>query len=347
MSNSQQQPQATEFALRLATAPTTTTTEQAQYEACVDFMENHEQEQEALLKRDRKIYLVPIVVAVVSYACFPQTQATFHSTLETVSCGSYTGELSEEIRPLINGPVTLTISILFGSLVSMTISTLYSRQTDIHQSGVETSNELRHMQYLAEALPEPERSMVKTKLNMFALQRLRTFFRGDMFTKEQRGVTLTPLLLLLRQAQQNFAYEDAPYMSELYASCARLKDTWTKYSSAYQRNFTPAHYANLMAQAMTLLLIYLWETDDTSLLQAHEFELRVAWSILLSTMASLAAIIVDLSTPISNIITMVRKYNVDMDEMISYTLAKDLPTERESLIPMRIDAIDRLRESGK
>ena len=36
------------------------------------------------------------------------------------------------------------------------------------------------------------------------------------------------------------------------------------------------------------------------------------------------AIIIDLSTPVSNIITMIRKYKVDMDEMIYFALAKDL-----------------------
>lgn len=107
--------------------------EQTQYDACIDFMENHEQEQEALLKRDSKIYMVPIVVAILSYTLFPETQQIFHSTLTALSLGGYSGELSEDIRPLINGPVTLTISILFGSLVSMTIGTLYGRQTDIHR----------------------------------------------------------------------------------------------------------------------------------------------------------------------------------------------------------------------
>ena len=85
------------------------------------------------MKRDSKIYFVPIVVGILAYTLFPETQQVFHSTLSTLSLGEYSGELSEDIRPLINGPVTLTISILFGSLVSMTIGTLYGRQTDIHR----------------------------------------------------------------------------------------------------------------------------------------------------------------------------------------------------------------------
>lgn len=76
-----------------------------------------------------------------------------------------------------------------------------------------------------------------------------------------------------------------------------------------QKHFTIAHYVNLTLQATALLLIYLWETDDaqSQLLVSHAFELRVAWAMLLSTMASLAAIIADLSTPLSNIIAMIRQ----------------------------------------
>jgi hypothetical protein len=59
-------------------------------------------------------------------------------------------------------------------------------------------------------------------------------------------------------------------------------------------------------------------------LEAHTFELRVAFALLMSTMAWIAAIIIDLSTPISNIITMIKKYDVDMDELIYFGLAKDL-----------------------
>lgn len=303
-----------------------------QYDACVDFMENHQQEQEALLKRDSKIYIVPIVVAALAYTFFPQTQHAVHSTLTTLSLGDYTGELSEAIRPLINGPVTLTISILFGSLVSMTISTLYKRQTDIHQTGIETVNELRHMQYLTEALPEPEKTIVKNELNIYTLQRLRTFFRGDLYSKDERSVNLTPLLLVLHQAQQNPDFRDGPYFGELYVSIGKVKDVRTKFVSATQRNFTPAHYFNLLTQALALLLIYLWETDEAVLLESHVFELRVSWAMLLATMAALLTIIVDLSNPISNIITMVRKYNVGMDEMITFGLAKDLPAEKANLL---------------
>ena len=300
--------------------------------ACVDFMENTEREQEALLKRDRKIYLVPAVVGILAFTLFPQTLQIFHTAVTDISLGGYAGEFSEEIRPLINGPVTLTISILFGSLVSMTISTLYVRQTDIHTTGIETVNEARHMQYLAEGLPEPEKSIVRTELNFFTLQRLRTFFNGDSFgSRTQRNVNLTPLLLVLQRAQKNPNFENGPYFGELYASVGNLKNTWTRFVAATQRQFTPAHYTNLMAQATVLLMIYLWETDDPGLIQSHLFELRVAWAMLLSTMASLAAIIVDLSTPISNIITMVRKYNIGMEEMIYFGLAKDMISEQESL----------------
>jgi hypothetical protein len=290
---------------------------------CQAFMDNHEEEQQALLKRDSKIYLLPIVVAFLSVNFFEEISQAFHILVDTLSLGKYNGELSVEIRPLINGPVTLTISILFGSLVSMTISTLYERQTQIHRVGIATVNEARHIHYLAEGLPEPERSQVRNELKRFTLQRLRTFFRGDMFSKENRRLQLTPVLLVLHGVARN-PENNGPYLSELYSSLGNLKQIWIDFVAATQKEFTPAHYANLLSQAVALLVIYLWETDDAALLEAHTFELRVAFALLMSTMAWIAAIIIDLSTPISNIITMIRKYDVDMDEMIYFGLAKDL-----------------------
>jgi hypothetical protein len=134
---------------------------------------------------------------------------------------------------------------------------------------------------------------------------------------------LTPVLLVLHRVARN-PENNGPYLSELYSSLGNLKQIWIDFVAATQKEFTPAHYANLLSQAVALLVIYLWETDDAALLEAHTFELRVAFALLMSTMAWIAAIIIDLSTPISNIITMIRKYDVDMDEMIYFGLAKDL-----------------------
>lgn len=133
---------------------------------------------------------------------------------------------------------------------------------------------------------------------------------------------LAPMILLLNQVERRG--DGGCYLSELYGSLSIIKESKTQYTAAIQKNFTPAHYANLMIQAFSLLLIYLWETDDPGLMEAHAFELRIAWAMLLSTIASLAAIIADLNTPISNIITMVRKHNIDMKELMEFTLAKDL-----------------------
>ena len=288
---------------------------------CELFLENHHDEQEALLQRDSKIWIMPFLVGSTAFTFFPQTIQTFHNVVEFLSFGQYTGELSDDIRPVINGPVTLTISILFGSLVSMTISTLYERQTEIHKVGIATVNEARYIQFLAEGLNEPQRSIIKDQVKVFTLQRLQTFFRGDMFAKENRNNDINPLLLTLHEVSQ---YDNGPYVSELYVSLRNLKQIWIDYVAAVQKSFTPAHYINLGLQATTLLIILLWETDDTALLEAHPFELRVAWTLLLSTLASLWAIIGDLNTPVSNIITMIRKHQVDMDEMIYFGLAQDL-----------------------
>jgi hypothetical protein len=209
----------------------------------------------------------------------------------------------------------------------MTISTLYQRQTEIHKVGIATMNEARYIQFLAEGLKEPQRSQLKDQVKIFTLQRLQTFFRGDMFAKENRNTDLNPLLLTLLEVSQ---HDNGPYIAELYVSLRNLKQIWIDYVAAVQKSFTFAHYINLALQATTLLIIYLWETDDTALLEAHPFEIRVAWTLLLSTIASLWAIIGDLNTPISNIISMIRKHQVDMDEMIYFGLAQDLDFQQPS-----------------
>ena len=45
---------------------------------CLAFMENHEQEQQALLKRDSKIYSIPFLVAFLSFTFFVDINHSFH-----------------------------------------------------------------------------------------------------------------------------------------------------------------------------------------------------------------------------------------------------------------------------
>ena len=58
------------------------------------------------------------------------------------------------MRPILNGPVTLSISILFGTLVATTISSLYNRQTQLAQSVVATQEQVIYLALLVDGLPD-------------------------------------------------------------------------------------------------------------------------------------------------------------------------------------------------
>ncbi|CAB9525946.1 expressed unknown protein [Seminavis robusta] len=212
-----------------------------------------------------KIYLIPILVLIIAFQLFPETSQAFHHTLETLSLSQYTGELSEEIRPLINGPITLTISILFGSLVN--------KHDHFH------------------TLPTTVSTSSSRNCPSQRLPASSVFGRRIARTRKESSQNA-----ISQQPQEPGGANYGLVLGELYAAIANLKQHKIEFMAAVQKNFTPAHYANLLTQAFALLIIYLWETDNVALIEAHPFELRAAWAILMSTMASLVAVIIDLNT---------------------------------------------------
>ena len=87
------------------------------------------------------LWAIPYLVGIIAYLQFPQTTHTFRKVMIWASENKWI-PLTEEavalqtsvVTQVINGPVITSISILFATLASMTISTLYQRQMDIRKS---------------------------------------------------------------------------------------------------------------------------------------------------------------------------------------------------------------------
>lgn len=88
---------------------------------------------------DRVVVAAPALISLLAFTFYEDTSKSFHSfvefasrnTWEAVDGGAY---LSDLIGPALNGPVTTCISLLFGTLTSMTMASLYDRQSKLSQT---------------------------------------------------------------------------------------------------------------------------------------------------------------------------------------------------------------------
>ena len=89
-------------------------------------------------RRHSPLWIIPFVASSVSFVSFKRTSRIFHGLVQWMSGNTWIPKSFKELNlqanvvtQVINGPVITSISVLFASLVSMTVSSLYQRQADI------------------------------------------------------------------------------------------------------------------------------------------------------------------------------------------------------------------------
>lgn len=116
----------------------------------------------APLRRRRRrspLWTIPFVASAASFVSFRRTSRLFHGLVQWMSDNTWVPKTFKELNlqanvvtQVINGPVITSISVLFASLVSMTISSLYQRQADIRLC---LTNEIQALRILHTILQPP------------------------------------------------------------------------------------------------------------------------------------------------------------------------------------------------
>ena len=144
---------------------------------------------------ERYTWLLPPSAGLFGVLTFESTRDLFHvlidmasrNTWEAVDGGRMGGEL---LVPILNGPISLGVSIIFATLAAMTIQTMFSRQMDIHLMLVLSMEEARDLFLKVDAFSEPYKTSSNEMLRTFVVEILEDFQAGSITTETLRDSRL-------------------------------------------------------------------------------------------------------------------------------------------------------------
>jgi len=193
--------------------------------------------------------------------------------------------------------VCLSISILFGTLVATTVSTLYNRQNSLGKTVVATQEQIRHLTLLVDGLAEPYREKGQRLLRDYVMAIYRDFDNQNVTSDTLSQPQLYALVLLLNDYVNDKDLETSGLVWEVYGGLNNLKTLNSDFRSTLFTTFAPGHYANMISLASTILFVFLLETDQDAVQFLLGFQLSICWALLVGTYSLLAVVIYDLSTP--------------------------------------------------
>jgi hypothetical protein len=280
---------------------------------------------------EKYVWFLPPTLSIGSFYSYSGTSTAFRDCIDVLSGYQWAAAdggkyMAEIVRPVLNGPVTLSISILFGTLVAMTIQTLYRRQVDIRQNLIGFVEETRELQLLVEGFPEPYLSRGKKLLEEFMTESIQDARTGNITPKTLRKQQIGSFLLMLNDLSNDTVNKGNPLIvGEAYGSVHRLKDLRTNLISTLRTKFSFAHYANIGVLAITILFVFLLETNQSAMQFLLGFQLSICWALLIGSYALLAVIIYDLFSPFTGIFNTIAisSDESEMENVRDYILASN------------------------
>ena len=300
---------------------------------------------------DQLAWVMPPLLGTTAFASYPHTSRAFQQLLLTVSGANTAASTTIDdtsnsvIQAILSGPVTLSVSILFGTLVAMTIQTLYDRQKNIHQQLISQIEQVHDTQLLLQSFPQPYQAKGMRLLQAFSTNSLQQLENGNLTAtsiRDRREISLLLLLLndLSSPAKTPSTTETPNTLSEVYNAVTRFQDIRVNLITALQTQFSPAHYANMIVLAATLLLVFLLQTVDvavvmdststatvsssvTTATSAADFQLSLCWALLIGTYTLLGVVIYDLSTPWSGIFQTTPLLDLEDVELYALMIAEE------------------------
>jgi len=260
------------------------------------------------------LYLVPPIMSCIAFFTYQEIAIGFHTTVDylsghnwaSVDGGAY---LTDLIEPALTGPVGGFISLLFGTLTSMTIGSLYSRQATMASLLDELLGDLRLLRLHVKTLPTKEYQQQAQRLifnyGSLLLDNIQATNTSDDVLRKRREAgrrLLEQLMQLLHEISADWTVKDqlnGQGLGECYSTVNRLMKTRSSLVTNFENRFPTWHYGNLCILALTILFTFLVLTDKTALLFLGGFQLRICWSMLIGTLSMLVVVVVDLNSPLS------------------------------------------------
>lgn len=262
---------------------------------------------------------------IASYATFPAVSKTFHRLVIWASDDSWFADTAENINlqsnvitQVVNGPVVTSISVLFATLISVTISTLHSRQQDVQSSLINEIEALRGLELLISSplykryTNDSERIAIFDRIEVLRMI-VTTESRAEHSRPKRQSnphefieLKSNDLLLLCDEIENMYLAhpkqreDPRPLLSkirDLVASVrAERKNRWVAVTSMH---FPMAHYLTLGLLVVSILVAFLVTTDEAEFIFLRGLQVRMLWSVLVTCFSSLAVVCADLADAFS------------------------------------------------
>jgi hypothetical protein len=274
-------------------------------------------------------WLFPAVAMVLAYTTFPSISRNFHRLVQWMSNDAWLPDtpdkmtlLSNVITQVVNGPVVTSISVLFATLVSVTIETLHSRQQDVQKSLI---NEFEALISLQSLLSSPLQSScfreAEKQKFLEGVSSIQTVATAESVAEDMRPHSYSPcdfiamgsdhVLLLCDQVELDARRHSRQQLPQLQLLLSRIRglvenirnERKTRWTAVMSMHFPLAHYLTLALLVSSILVAFLVTTDEADFIFLQGLQVRMLWSVLVTCFSSLAVVIADLSDAYSGVYT--------------------------------------------
>jgi len=286
---------------------------------------------------------IPVVAPLLAFSSYVQFARFFAFFIDLIDFDGkdFLGSILQDgglyqiqiITPAINGIVVPSISILFATLISNTVTALRQRQLDVRTKINTEASELRVLSSMIDSFPP---SFERNKCYAYLMQ-----YTSRLIAESRPGVVLNsleytgsmesemngflatlnslssmpPAPLVANDSSRNniddFCCENENLcarpsellLSESYAAVMRLNAERSIRISALQSTFPLSQYLILVAIGSSICLAFLIETNQEIIIFLNALQLRILWTMLIGLMSTLSVLCYDLSDPFRGIFT--------------------------------------------
>ena len=249
-------------------------------------------------------WMIPSVSTLGAFLFFRTMAQSFHSTVRwlaivTETWVPYTLEeidlQTQVVTQVINGPVITSISLLFATLVSVTLSTLHNRQVEIFNTYSQEMQEAKHLQSLVQHLKDSQVEVVQPMTRSLTKALLHESFRDKPSPEVD-----TRIDTILFQIHSWMRSDSSPLLMEAQNTLLDVAKARKSHFTKIDTHFPAMHYLTLCFMALSIMAAFLIATDQ-ELNVLESIPVRLLWSILVGSFSSLAVVCYDLSTPFAGV----------------------------------------------
>jgi hypothetical protein len=270
-----------------------------------------------LTVEDVIVILLPAVLTGLAFSFYEQTSASFHNLVDSLSSNTWQAVdggayLSDLLIPALNGPVVTFISLLFGSLSSMTLSNLYSRQVTLANKLTKLVEDIRLLDLHLSYLPAEYQRQSRASLRRYADEMKQTLKGEEISHQEEmelrwetRREEIELVMSILHEVSAIPGQDtvNGRVLDEAYGTLNRIIDHRSDMAAVYDLQFPVWHYGNLALLAFAICTVFFILTDRSALIFLGALQLRTCWAMLVGTISVLFCVIYDLNTPLQGMMS--------------------------------------------